>query len=179
MSEQENFHNPEQLKPPSERLISYLQGQFVDAWRKEAGEVSRGEEALHGSFIQRVPIEVEARGLREEPGRNLTRGSYRVVMKMPHPYDRRNDFDEVFAIGLNDDREIDESEDGVHARIFLVRRHMWGRLGKFELVDGFGARDFPGSFDQELSLSDLSKCQERADYILSRLEKRNIVAAKE
>lgn len=179
MGEQESYHNPEPLQSPSERLLNYLQGQFVDAWRKEVSEDGRGEEASHGSFIQRVPIEIQQKGWREEPGRSLTRGSYRVVMKMPHPHDRRGDFYEVFAIGLNADGEIDESEDGVQTRVFLVRRHLWGRAGKFVLVDSFGIRDFPGSFDKELSLSDLPKCQDRASDILVHLEKRNIVAVKE
>jgi hypothetical protein len=160
--------------PPAERLLKYLRGQFIDAYDKQAAENRRGELALHGSFVQRVPLDV---------GHALTRGTDRIVMKPPHPRDQPGYYCEAFIILLAEDREYDERQMVAgQATKFLIREYTDNLPGPFWLVDEEGTHPVDFDFktlDVGLFAGDDAAAQYRAEEMLEQLSTYNIVAASE
>jgi hypothetical protein len=174
MSSGEAFiHNPERHDDsPAKRLLRYLRGQFVDAYDKEAAELRRGERAIHGSFVQRVPLDV---------GHALTRGADRIVMKSPHPKDQPGYYCEAFLILLAERREYEHRQDvALTADKFLIRQYTDNRPGPFWLIDGEGAHPADVDLDaitfDSIALGETTS-QYRAEEMLEQISTYNIVAA--
>lgn len=134
-------HNPESKEPwtPS-RLISYFQGQFADAIKKEEAKNERGESTVpNGTFIQYVPLYAD---------HPLVTGAYNIVMKDPHPYDKPGVFGEIFALGPFEQTDLDRKRVPL-ASTFVVhdvneigdKWYVIDENGAYELID-FDAVDF-------------------------------------
>jgi hypothetical protein len=165
--------NPEyEAEPAAWRLIRYLRGRFAAAYEQMAAGSRQGEMALHGSFVQRVPIDV---------GHALTKGADRIVMKPPHPRDEPGYYCEAYLILFQSDREyIDRQEIAEHATKFLVREFVDHLSGPpFWLVDEDGVH--PVEVDLEKihpSMESTSAtAQNRAEEMLERISTYNIVAS--
>ena len=163
---------PEDLRVAAGLLVAYLSGQLSDARAKEGAENYRGDRSAHGSFVQKVPIEV---------GHMLTRGSERVVLKPPHPHDSPGTYCEVYAVAPFDP-DLPEATELLGER-FLVRESLDGQVGPFRLVDESGVhqvdvQDVSHIFDH-IDVDDPLKQYDLADELLARVSTYNIVASQE
>jgi hypothetical protein len=118
-------------KLPSEKLILYVHGQFLDAIQKEKSEDSRNQGTLNGTFIQRVPT---------DEAHPLLRGSRRIVLKPPHPADIPGFHCEVFAVRLDESsRSLPHEEYMKDVDFYVLRDYTNKRPGPYWLLNEDGA----------------------------------------
>lgn len=160
---------------PSLALMQYLRDQFEDAYHKDTEEDIRGETAVHGRFHREVVL----------PGENLApAGSWRIVMKPPHPRDVHGDRAEVYAICLRGtDGHLTADYTGLFADQFLIQDfENFQSLGYWLITDEgvFPAsiQDFDDvlGFEQETSRDPLATLDLTETY-LAKLSRYNIVAS--
>lgn len=118
-------------KLPTDRLVAYLHGQFMDAVQKETSEGFRDEANINGAFIQRVPL---------DSGHALLRGSRRIVLKPPHPVDLPGFHCVVYAVRLNEEsKALSDSEYLDDVDFYVLRDYTNGRPGPYWLINEDGA----------------------------------------
>jgi hypothetical protein len=170
--ESPEFHE----KLPSDRLVAYLHGQFMDAVQKETSEGIRDEANVNGAFIKRVPL---------DSGHDLLRGSRRILLKPPHPGDIPGFHCEVYAVRLDEGSRTLSHEDYLAGVDFYVLRdYTNGRPGPYWLIneDGAGTAEVddvvplePNDFVSASAFEYL----EIADNMLGKYSGYNIVASAE
>lgn len=164
---------------PPNSLIEYFQGQFEDAYEKQFSEEGKHFTDVNGEFVRIVPLETDDQHA-------LIRGRERIILKPPHPNDKKRDYCEVYELNLNYDYESNSnSGPGSNSNMFIIRDFTDGLGGPFWLLDSEGVRNI----DQDVSLdffmlesdkpenSDDDEIVERAQSMLKKYTHYNIVAS--
>ncbi len=122
MTNVERFEDSRYEKPASVRLMEYLQGKCGDAIRMQAASTLRGDTAIHGAFIRRVPGERKAHFLMKPPHPNDVQGTFaRIEVVFPPSYEPVNFFDMDGSEIQN--FIIQKTTDGLAGPEWLVSEH--------------------------------------------------------
>jgi hypothetical protein len=164
-------------KLPTDRLLDYINGQFLDAIQKEESEGMRGYDAENGTFIQRVST---------DQGHVLLRGSRRILLKPPHPVDVPGTYCEVFAVSLDEsNRSLTNKEFIEKTDFYILRDFTNGRPGPYWLLNGDGAQVASTDdaamrhYSAETVDSNPFKPHETAEKMVDKYLRYNIVATTE
>lgn len=130
---------------PSERFVDFLRGKFADAYGAQDSKDIRGGFNPNGSFVRINPLPRRGEG-------EVTRSTYRIVLKKPHPNDTPGTFCEVYVMdeGSPDGEALPEvgsdhpiPTPGINADTFFLIDFTHGRAGYPWIVTEFGVERLP------------------------------------